>query len=221
MATKIIHKKSSVANRVPVTADLEVGEIALNLADKKIYSKQTDGTVVEMSPNTDQLAITEICKNVSGGTLTKGTVVYQSGTSGNAMEVQAASSTSASTMPAIGILNQDLVDQAEGTLVLMGFIQGIDTSSFSEGDTLYVSTNGDLQNTAPSGEAVLIQNIGKVIKVHASNGSIMVTGAGRANATPNLNDGNFFIGDSNNQSSTADFNALVDARVTALAIALG
>jgi hypothetical protein len=221
MATKIIHKKSSVAARIPVSADLEVGEIALNLADQKIYSKQTDGTVVEMSPSTDQLAITENCKNVSGGTLTKGTVVYQSGTSGNAMEVQAASSTSASTMPAIGILSQDLVDQAEGKLVLLGFIQGINTSSFSEGDTLYVNTNGDLQNTVPTGESTLIQNIAKVIKVHGSNGSIMVTGAGRANATPNLDEGNFFIGDSNNSSSTTNFNEAVDARVAALAIALG
>jgi len=51
MATKIIHKKSSVAEKIPLSSDLEVGEIALNLADRKIYSKQTDGTVVEMSPN--------------------------------------------------------------------------------------------------------------------------------------------------------------------------
>ena len=50
MATKIIHKKSSVAEKIPLATDLEVGEIALNLADRKIYSKQTDGTVVEMSP---------------------------------------------------------------------------------------------------------------------------------------------------------------------------
>jgi len=221
MATKIIHKKSSVAARIPVSADLEVGEIALNLADQKIYSKQTDGTVVEMSPSVDALAITENCKNVSGGTLTKGTVVYQSGTSGNAMEVQAASSTSASTMPAIGILNEDLIDQAEGKLVLVGFVQGLDTSSFSEGETLYVNTGGGLQNSAPTGEATLIQNIGKVIKVHATNGSIMVTGAGRANATPNLNEGNFFIGDTSNQSTTANFNDLVDERVTAMVIALG
>lgn len=50
MATKIIHKKSSVADKIPLASDLEVGEIALNLADRKIYSKQTDGTVVEMAP---------------------------------------------------------------------------------------------------------------------------------------------------------------------------
>jgi len=66
MATKIIHKKSSVTNRVPVSGDLEVGEIALNLTDQKIYSKQSDGTVVEMAPaddSSDKLPL-------AGGTLT-------------------------------------------------------------------------------------------------------------------------------------------------------
>ena len=51
MATKIIHKKSSVAGKLPLATDLEVGEIALNLADALIYTKQTDGTVIELSPS--------------------------------------------------------------------------------------------------------------------------------------------------------------------------
>jgi hypothetical protein len=51
MATKIIHKKSSVAGKLPLATDLEVGEIALNLADALIYTKQTDGTIIELSPS--------------------------------------------------------------------------------------------------------------------------------------------------------------------------
>ena len=213
MATKIIHKKSSVASSVPSAEDLEPGEIAVNLADKKIYSKTTGGTVIELAPNDDQLALKETAKNVSGGSITIGTPVYQSGSTGNAMEVQAAASGNSSTMPAVGILVSTLADQAEGEIVLSGFVQGLNTSSFSAGDTLYVDTSGGLTATAPSGESNLIQNIGKVIKVHASNGSIMVTGAGRSNATPNLNDGNIFIGNGSNQSSTASFNDTVDAHL--------
>ncbi len=48
MATKIIHKKSSVASSVPVAGDLAPGEIAINLADKKLYSKTTGGTIIEL-----------------------------------------------------------------------------------------------------------------------------------------------------------------------------
>jgi hypothetical protein len=46
MANKIILKKSSVAAKVPTSTDLEVGEIAVNLVDQKLYSKKADGTVV-------------------------------------------------------------------------------------------------------------------------------------------------------------------------------
>ena len=54
MATKIIHKKSSVASSVPSSGDLSAGELAVNLADQKIYSKTTGGTVIEMAPVYDK-----------------------------------------------------------------------------------------------------------------------------------------------------------------------
>lgn len=38
-------KKSTVAGEVPLPADLEVSELALNLADKKLYSKDANNTV--------------------------------------------------------------------------------------------------------------------------------------------------------------------------------
>jgi len=158
-------------------------------------------------------SIIETVKNVSAGTLTKGTVVYQSGSTGTVAEVEAADNTSASTMPAIGVLNEDLTAGSEGEAVFMGKIASMDTSSFSAGDTLYVGTSGALTATAPTGESTLVQNIGKVIKSHAVSGSLLITGAGRSNATPNLNDGNIFIGNASNQSSTSSFNDLVDAHV--------
>jgi hypothetical protein len=46
MANTIIPKKSSVAAKVPLAADLAVGELAVNLVDQKLYSKKSDGTVI-------------------------------------------------------------------------------------------------------------------------------------------------------------------------------
>lgn len=46
MANKIVLKKSSVAAKVPLATDLEIGELAVNLEDQKLYSKKADGTVV-------------------------------------------------------------------------------------------------------------------------------------------------------------------------------
>lgn len=48
MATQIILKKSSVVGAIPLTTDLEIGEVALNLADRKLYSKNNSGTVVQI-----------------------------------------------------------------------------------------------------------------------------------------------------------------------------
>ena len=49
MSAKIIPKKSSVAAKIPSGASLEVGEIAINLTDGVIYSKDGSGTVVNLS----------------------------------------------------------------------------------------------------------------------------------------------------------------------------
>lgn len=46
MANTIILKKSSVATKVPAAGDLQVGELAVNLVDQKLYSKNALGTVV-------------------------------------------------------------------------------------------------------------------------------------------------------------------------------
>lgn len=45
MTSKIILKKSSVAAKVPLVADLDYGELALNYADGKLYYKKSDNTI--------------------------------------------------------------------------------------------------------------------------------------------------------------------------------
>jgi hypothetical protein len=45
-STTVQIKRSETAGRAPTGADLAVGELAVNLTDKKIYSKKADGTVV-------------------------------------------------------------------------------------------------------------------------------------------------------------------------------
>ena len=48
MASVIKLKRSSSAGAVPAGSDLEVGEVAINLADRVIYSKQSGGAVVRI-----------------------------------------------------------------------------------------------------------------------------------------------------------------------------
>lgn len=49
MANTIIPKRSSIAARVPLATDLQVGELAVNLADALIYTKNALGTVITIN----------------------------------------------------------------------------------------------------------------------------------------------------------------------------
>ena len=45
---KVITKKSTVVGKVPVPTDLDIGELAVNTADKKLYTKHSDNAVVQI-----------------------------------------------------------------------------------------------------------------------------------------------------------------------------
>jgi len=140
-------------------------------------------------------------KNESGATLLKGKVVSITGVSGNETLVDLADADDATARPAFGLVYADANNNAACEVVTLGNLTGLNTSAFTEGDTLYVSTSaGELTATPPSGESADIQNIGRVIRSHASAGIIKVGGAGRANATPNLDSGKMFLGNASNQS---------------------
>ena len=134
-------------------------------------------------------AIHILVKNVSGGSLTKGTPVYATGAVGasGAVEVEASLAGTGSTMPAMGLLDQDLANNGEGDVVVSGVLQNIDTDTpgYSVGDELYVAVSGGLTTTRPTGSSELVQKIGKVIRVQQQTGEILVQGAGRTNDVPN------------------------------------
>lgn len=114
-------------------------------------------------------------KNLSGGTLAKGTPVRVTGAVGDTttLEVAAADSASAGTMPAIGVLSDSLAANASGHAVVGGELTSLDTSAYSIGQPLYVAAGGGLTATKPSSGT--IQQVAIVGRVHASTGSITVT----------------------------------------------
>ena len=151
-------------------------------------------------------------RNNTGTQITKGSVVYISGLHGGTTpEISLASNANAATMPAYGMVLENIADGAEGHVVTFGTSSHIDTSSFAVGETLYVgAVPGSLTNVKPSGSA-LIQNIGKVQKVHANNGLVKVGGAGRTNDTPNLLSGQVFYGDVSNYAVPTALTDIVDS----------
>ena len=138
----------------------------------------------------DQHDINVQVRNDSGSDINAGTPVYIAGYHAGSSKplIAPADASSTSTMPAFGIVENTITNGNEGVVAVLGIVAGVDTTSpvsFSVNDIVYVGNGGGLTNVRPTGLNDQIQNLGKVTKVHASNGRILLLGAGRANDVPN------------------------------------
>jgi hypothetical protein len=115
-------------------------------------------------------------KNMTGATLTKGTVVYISGANGNkALVSKAIATTDALSARTFGLLQSNILNNGLGNCVIIGDLSGINTSAFAEGAQLYLSgvTAGaftDVRTLAPTH----LVYVGKVTRSHPTQGQIEV-----------------------------------------------
>ena len=144
-------------------------------------------------------------KNTSGSQIDKGTPVYITGTVGatDTVQIAPADAGNASHMPAVGLLDDTLINNAFGYVITGGFMDNITTDPIdgatpSSNDTVYVKVGGGLTLTKPTGPTGLIQNVAKVGKVSGGNsGSLIVSSILRTNDVPNLPTGKIWVGDGN------------------------
>jgi hypothetical protein len=115
-------------------------------------------------------------RNTTGATLTKGTIVYISGANGNKPTVSKAIATGDSTSAqTFGFVQADIANNANGYVVVVGDLTGVDTSAFNEGDQLYLSstTAGAFTSTKQYAPAHLVY-VGIVTRSHPTLGQIEV-----------------------------------------------
>ena len=198
--------------------DAGTGELEFQVGGTAIYDVTADGIVladgldVEASEFIGDLRGAVLFKAQAGEALSKGDVVYISGISGNTTIVSKADANDSAKMPAFGVAAAAASINTTVDIYTNGILSGLDTSSFTVGDELYVSnTAGALTNSAPAGESSLLQKIAKVTRSDNSAGSIFITGAGRTNAVPNLDQDQFFLGNASNQAVATDFSNAVEA----------
>jgi len=136
----------------------------------------------------------------TAGTITAGSAVRATGYSAGNLLIELADADAAGEMPGLGIARGTITQAAAGTVIFSGVLEGIDTSTYSVNDSLYVSaTAGALTATRPTGAATGIQSIARVLSVDAATGVIQVTGAGRVNDLPNLTADTLWYGDGSAQ----------------------
>ena len=151
------------------------------------------GTQGTMSWNTDEETIDVVqngavlqlgqethvhVKNQSGATINDGTPVYVTGTLGASGRLTVAPMIADGSIEAkyfLGVTTEDIPNGEDGKVTTFGKIRGLNTSAYSEGQTLYVSasTAGYWQTTPPAAPALDLE-VAIVINSHANNGTIFV-----------------------------------------------
>lgn len=120
-----------------------------------------------------------LAKNTTGSTLSKGTVVYISGATGDNILISKSQANAESTSSkTIGFLLQELTNDSTGYVVCEGTLSGIDTSTATAGDPVWLSATtaggvvfGLANKPVAPNHAVYL---GVVSRSHANNGVIQV-----------------------------------------------
>lgn len=114
-------------------------------------------------------------KNMSGSTITNGSVVYINGSDSGLPTVALAKADSATTTIGAGLVTESIANGAIGYVTSLGAVNTIDTSAFSVGPVYISSTTaGALTQTAPTAPNYRYR-VGFVTVVSATVGKIHVT----------------------------------------------
>ena len=135
----------------------------------------TTGSTADLAVYSSPRLISQV-RNETGATLTKGTVVYINGASGNKATVtKALASGDTTSAQTIGLIFADISNNNNGYAILAGDIAGLDTSAFAAGTQLYLSasTAGAYTSTKQYAPNHLVY-VGVVTRSHVNQGSIEV-----------------------------------------------
>ena len=135
-----------------------------------------DGSLVTFPVLGEAGSLVRQVRNETGATLTKGTIVYINGASGNKATVTKAIATGDGTSAqTFGFIQADIPNNQNGYAVVRGEISGVDTSAVSGGTQLYLSSTvaGTWTSTKQYAPNHLVY-VGIVTRSHQNQGSIEV-----------------------------------------------
>lgn len=119
--------------------------------------------------------VVALCYNGTGSTINKGSVVYISGAQGQRPSITLSDAdTEVGSSKTFGVVAENILNGAEGFVCTFGIVTGLNTSSFTAGQPLWLSsTAGGLTNSFPFPPAHSVF-IGYCLHSHESSGRIFV-----------------------------------------------
>jgi hypothetical protein len=198
MANKFQFKRTTVSGRTANTTDvanaafIDKGELAINLADRKVFSSDSSNAIFEVGSNLTSLSVTTIVANGSSGTAgqvltTSGSTVYW-GEAGSSSNVYTSIATYTYTISS----NTTVITGADDDTLVLSYTAGLE-SVYLNGSKQIVDTD---YLTSNSGAITFTSNVinGDVVQVVAQ--------------IPALN---VIEGVSNSQTTSTTANNIVDS----------
>jgi hypothetical protein len=139
--------------------------------DKKALTFYNDEAEVALNVGQEMWAHV---RNATGSTITNGQVVYINGATGNKPTIALADADAEATSRLIGLATHDIENNSNGFVTIAGEVGGLNTSAFSEGDLLYLSSTAGGLTATKAGDGNYNRVVGVVARAHATQGSIFV-----------------------------------------------
>lgn len=158
----------------PTAGVLVTGEVAINTTNGNAYTLTDAGDVVQIGASS--IALEATVRNETGSPLTKGQVVYLNGASGNkALAVLAQANSEMTSAGTYGLVKADIANNNNGTVVIAGFINKLNTQGYTDGDKIYLSptTAGGWTTTKPSAPNHMVF-LGTIVYAHQTQGAIQL-----------------------------------------------
>lgn len=197
--------------------DIYEGELFLNIIDNVLQTRTEAGIInLNSASSSDADRVIQDVKFDEGVEKGEPLIITGYNVGSGIITVAKADASNSTLMPSYGLAMANYSSGATGQMVTVGTLTDVDTSAFTEGQTLYVGVGGGLTNIKPI-EPNLIQNVGIVARSNANNGSIEVVAIGRSNDVPNLPVGHTFIGTATNPTTidlTTELNDKQDTLVS-------
>jgi hypothetical protein len=116
-------------------------------------------------------------RNTTGATITKGSIIYINGASGQRPTItKAQANNDANSAQTIGFVKADIANNGTGYVITSGDLENVDTQALTAGQQLYLSptTAGAWTTTKPSAPQHLVY-VGIVVSAHPTQGIIYVS----------------------------------------------
>ena len=164
--------QTSYENWTPIAAPAyQEGRFWYDSTQKSLaYYNDTTNNAVHVGQELQQQV-----RNSTGSTVTKGTVVYISGATGQIGNITKAQANAFNTSLVLGVANQDIPNNTNGYIITIGTVSNLDTSAFADGNDLYLSptTAGAYTNVLPVNPNYAVQ-VGICLHAHPTQGKVWV-----------------------------------------------